>query len=104
MSANGTPIPKQGQQSLNIVANKGNQGRTCFQVGEVERPLMSVTTVTDQGHDVLFQSDGGYVYNQATGKCIRFERRNNVYHIDLWMTSEDANGTGSQSGFARPGL
>ena len=97
-------IPNQGQQSLRIVTNEGNQGRTCFQIGDVNRPLMGCTQVTDQGNDILLQSDGGFIYNKATGKVTRVERHGNVYEIDLWMSSDDANGNGGQPGFTRPGL
>ena len=36
-------IPNQGQQSLRVVTNEGKQGKTCYQMGDVNRPLTSIT-------------------------------------------------------------
>ena len=80
---------------------------TCCQIGDVNRPLMSVSQVVDAGNTVTFDSDGGWIYNKNDGSFTRFERHSNIYELDLWLKSSDANGNpkdGSQSGFAWQGL
>ena len=96
-------IPNQGQQILKIATNEGRTGKTCCQIGEVNRPLTSITQTRDAGNEVIFTSDGGYIYSLTDGIYTRFERHSNIYELDLWLKAEDANGDVGQSGFARPG-
>ena len=96
-------IPNQGQQPLRVVTNEGKQGRTCYQIGEVNRPLTYITQTCDQGNVVVCQSNGGYIYSLIDGSYTHFERHSNVYELDLWLRAEDANGTGGQPGFTRQG-
>ena len=85
-------IENQGQQSLHIATNEGREGMTRVQIGDVNRPLMSVSQMCDQGNYVLFTSEGGSVLNLHDGNWSDFERLHNVYSMDRWLTSEDANG------------
>ena len=85
-------IENQGQQSLHITTNEGKEGMTRVQIGDVNRPLMSVSQMCDQGNYVLFTSEGGSVLNLYDGQWTDFERISNVYSMDWWLTSEDANG------------
>ena len=71
-------IPNQGQQSLRIITNEGRQGRTCCQIGEVNRPLTSITQTCDARNEVTFASDGGHIYSLADGSYTRFERHSNI--------------------------
>ena len=74
------------------MTNEGRQGKTRYQMSEVNRPLMAVSQTCDAGNHVLFTSDAGYVYNLTDGGITRFERNNNVYELDMWIRSCDANG------------
>ena len=65
---------------------------TQVQIGDVNRPLMSVSQMCDKGNYVLFTAEGGSVLNLYDGQWIDFERVHNTYMMDLWLTSEDANG------------
>lgn len=96
-------IPNQGQQILTITTNERRTGKTCCQIGEVHRPLTSITQTCDAGNHVIFTSDGGYVYSLTDGSYIRFERHSNIYELDLWLKADDANGDVGQPGFAQPG-
>ena len=99
-------IENKGQQLLHIVTNEGRQGKTCCQIGDVNRPLMSVSQVADAGNIVMMSSDGGWVYYLHDESWIRVRRQHNVYGMDLWLRSNDANGKDvlKRSGFTRPGL
>ena len=74
------------------MTNEGRQGRTCCQIGDVNRPLMAVSQVADAGNIIMMDSGGGWVYNLHDESWTRVRRQNNVYEMDLWLTSSDANG------------
>ena len=86
---------------MRVVTKEGNQGRTCYQIGDVNRPLTSITQTCGQGSLVIYASDGGYIYSLIDGSHTRFERHSNVYELDLWLRAEDANGTIGQPGVTR---
>ena len=92
-AADNGKIANQGQQVLTITTNEGRQGRTCCQIGDVTRPLMSVSQVADAGNIVLMDSQGGWVYSLLDESWTRIRRYNNVYELDWWLTSDEANGT-----------
>ena len=81
-----------GQQSLRITTNEWKAGRTLAQVGDVNRPLMAVSQVCDQGNYVLFTSQGGSVLILYDGEWIDFDRVHDTYMMEWWMTVEDVNG------------
>ena len=85
-------IENQGQQSIHITTNEGRGGLTRVQIGDVNRPLMAVSQMCDAGNYVLFTSEGGSVLNLHDGQWTDFERLNNVYSMDWWLTTNDANG------------
>ena len=72
-------IPNQGEQILTITTNEGRTGKTCCQVGEVNRPLTSITQTCDQGNHVIFTLDAGFIYSLIDGSYTRFERHSNTY-------------------------
>ena len=88
---------------MRVVPNEGNQGTTCYPIGDVNWVLTYITWTCDQGSMVICASDGGYLYSLFDGSYARFERHSNVYELDLWVNTDDAHGSGGQSGFARPG-
>ncbi len=106
-AANGGKLANMGQQILRITTNEVRQGFTRCQVGEVRNPLMSVSQICGMGNTVQFDSEGGWIHNLTDESWTRFERRHNVFELDLWLTTSDAYGkpqeaTG-QPGFTRPG-
>ena len=97
MSANGAKLPNLGEKHFSMVTTEGNLAEATFQVAEVTRPLCSVTKICDRGNRVVFDSQGGFVENLATGVQTKFLRQNNVYVMEMYV-EEPAN----TSGFARP--
>ena len=65
---------------------------TTVQIGDVKRPLMSVTQVCDKGHCVIFTSEGGSVLNLHDWTWSDFDRYRDVYTMDWYLTAEDADG------------
>ena len=56
-----------------------------MQVTHVRKPLMSVSRVCDQGHEVIFRRDGGVIRHITTGQETSFVRRDGVYRMSLKM-------------------
>ena len=56
-----------------------------FEVADVKRPLLSVTSITGKGSKVIFDDKGGQVVGPDGSKTIRFHRRGGVYVLDLWV-------------------
>ena len=83
-------ITNLGQPSLRVVTNDGKQAKALYQVGDVHRPLTSNTQTCGNGN-IVCASDGGYIYSLNDGSYTRFERHSNVYELDLWLKTEDAN-------------
>ena len=52
-------LANKGHQVLNITNNEGRQGKTCCQIGDVNRPLLSVTQIAEAGNIVMMDSYGG---------------------------------------------
>ena len=52
-------------------------------VTDVRKPLMSVARICDAGHEVVFQSGGGYIKHTESGKITKFHRMENVYRFKV---------------------
>ena len=80
---NGETIPNEGEVHLNMDAPAGDGSHvpitTNFQVAEINRPLMSVSRICDQGYTCLFTRDGAQVLDQNQQPICRFERSNGLY-------------------------
>ena len=92
VSADAGRIENQGQQSLHVTTNEGREVMTRVQIGDVLRPLMSVSQMCDKGNCVIFTAEGGSVLNLYDRQWIDFERVRDTYMMDWWLTSDDANG------------
>ncbi len=103
-SADGGRIENKGQQVLHITTDEVKQGLTCYQIGEVHRPLMAVSQTCDAGNHVLFTSDGGWIYSLVDGSTTPFQRNENIYELGMLLHVDDANGKPKESSFTRPGL
>ena len=92
LSADNGRIENQGEQHIHVTTNEGMAVTTTVQVGDVLRPLMSVSQACDKGNWVLFTSKGGSVYNFRDRTYTDFDRDDDTYIMDWWLTSEEANG------------
>ena len=74
-----------------------------FQAAPVDRALGSVKRMCRSGRRVVFDDEGSYVKNKATGEInwLREERGN--YMLDTWIMPAPAYGQLLiESGFTRP--
>ena len=92
VSADAGRIENQGQQSLHVTTNEGREVMTTVQIGDVCRPLMSVSQVCDKGNGVLFTAQGGSILNLYDRQWIDFDRFEDTYMMDWWLNADDVNG------------
>lgn len=80
---NGETVPNEGEVLINMESPDGAGGRvpvrTTFQVAEINRPLMSVARICDQGLTCVFDKDGARVMDSSRNVVSHFQRQNNLY-------------------------
>ena len=67
----------------------------AFQVVDVNKALLSVTKVCEQGHTVLFEKDrGAILIGGDPNKRMEFKKVNGTFELDVWLKPSE--------GFGRP--
>ena len=109
--ANGHKIPNKGEKDVPMVTEEGDEASMTFQIADVHKALGSVRRICEAGNRVVFDEEGSYIENKATGKRTKMEKKGGVYVLkvkvlrkkDLNHVSE-TGGNGSSSsnaGFLR---
>ena len=99
ISASGGRLPNMGQQKLKVQTNEGRDSKVVYQIAEVSRPLTAVSQTCDNGNWVVYTPQGGFILSCLTGGRTYFDRRGDIYELDLWVKEEDLQ----TAGFPRPG-
>ena len=93
--ANGSQIPNLGERKfLGITEEKGRRAVTA-QVCAVTKNLLSVNGMTKDGHRVVFDDDGSYIEDKASGDRSWMHEVDGMYMLKLWVSKE----TSKQAGF-----
>ena len=92
--ANGSKLANEGQRTIRGYTNEGCASAMNFQVAGVTRALSSVSQICDRGNKVVFDADGGFVYNSATGSKTHFSRENNIYVLNFWVEEMENEAAG----------
>lgn len=95
LSASGERLKNLGERQFEVVTNENRNMLAKFQVAEVTRPLFSVAKICDQGSQVVFEANGGYILDKY-GRTTSFKRENGIYVLDFY--AQEGVRT---SGFAR---
>ena len=96
-SATGQPIPNLGQQQLPLLTMEGTLRGMTFQAAPVSKPLGSVKRMCSSGHRVVFDDEGSYIQNKATGALNWLREENGNYILDVWVIPPG----NSDAGFGR---
>ena len=75
VTACGERLPNLGESKIPFVTAERMRCEMTFQIADVSKPLLAVSSLTKNGLDVTFNDDGGYILNRANNKRIRFKRR-----------------------------
>ena len=81
------------------MTSQGQHVATTWQIVDVNRPLLSVHQICNNGNIVVFGEHGGYVMNVANGESTHFGVEDNVYVMELLMQPARP----MSEGFPRPG-
>ena len=84
-SATGQPIPNLGEQCLPLITQVGTLRGMTFQAAPVSKALGSVKRMCSSGHRVVFDEDGSYIVNKATGELNWLREQNGNYMLDVWV-------------------
>ncbi len=81
VTADGGRIPNLGEQKLTMRV-EGRKIVTTFQVADVNKPILSVTKLTEDGNEVKFTRRGGTITDPQTGNKVSFKRFRGVYVLE----------------------
>ena len=62
----------------------------AFQVVEVQKPLLAVSSLTAQGHRVIFAEQDDHIL-MSSGEKLPLRNLNGVYELDVWIKHDPAN-------------
>lgn len=83
--ANGMRVPNIGERRFIGYSEEGMGSEITAQVCDVNMPLLAVRRVVSQGNRVVFDSEGSYIQDKATGALNWLEERNGMYILKLWV-------------------
>ena len=83
--ADGTRIPNLGEKQFQAQTEEGVIRKVTAQVCDVSKPLMSVHKMVKAGNWIVFDEEGSYVEDKATGEVAWLEERGGMYMLKLWV-------------------
>ena len=86
--ADGTLIPNRGAKYFLGITGEGITRRLEAQVTDVDRPLISVAQIVQNGGRVVFDKKGSYVV--GGGKHIALAYDGGLYKLTMWVPREQA--------------
>ena len=86
-SASKTQVREMGTKDLTLGLQDGSTCHTHWEVGEIHRPLASVSKMTAKGNTVVFKPEekGGSWVIDAKGKWLKLYLRGGVYVLPAWV-------------------
>ena len=96
VTANGGTMSNRGEKHIHVLITEGHKCMLNMQVTDVKKPLMSVARICDAGHEVVFQSGGGYIKHTESGQITKFNRVDNVYRLKVSVAQPGFSGQGPQ--------
>ena len=84
-TASGERVPHQGMRTIECITESNLVRKLTGAVTGVKKVLLAVSRLTETGHYVHFNSNGGYIENKTDGSKIPMHLKNGVYVIKLWV-------------------
>ena len=81
--AGGSPIPNRGEKSFHGLTEEGIARRLKAQVTDVDRPLMSVAQIMQNGGRAAFDKTGSDV--EGGGQKIALTCEGGLYKLTMWV-------------------
>ena len=76
--------------------------KIVFQVADVHKPLLSISRCADMGFNCHLDKVGGYLEDMTTGERIPLIRRDNLYHMKMWVKKDPESGGTTSTPFVGP--
>ena len=87
--ASGVQIPNLGEREFPGVTAEGSMKSVVAQVCDVNRGLLSVRKITRSGNRVVFDNEGSYTENKATGEVTRLKDDGGMCELTMWVKRKD---------------
>ena len=83
--ANGVRIPNLGEKRFTGVSEEGKTRQITAQVCDVNKALLSVNKVVGAGNRVVFEQEGAYIEDRASGGKMWMREENGMYMLRMWV-------------------
>ena len=94
--ANGQLIPNLGERRCEMITPGSKRHKSItFQVADVHKPLLSVSSVASMGYECILNKDGGWLINRAAHEAIPLQRKGNMYVFTCWLRKSPFGRQGS---------
>ena len=88
--ANGDVVHNMGERRCVMkVSEKSGELNIAFQVVEVHKPLLAVSSITAQGHQVIFADKDDHIL-LSSGEKLPLRNVNGVFELDVWIKHDPA--------------
>ena len=83
--ANGEMAPNLGEKRFKGVTEEGSEREVVAQVVEVSQSLLSVSRCVAAGNRVVFDAEGSYIENKATGEVSWMQEEGRLWTVKMWV-------------------
>ena len=90
VAANGAKLPTLGQMVVAFENGVGTAGKILFQVANITKPLVSVSKLIDDGHQVVFDKRASYIIHVESGRKMMLKRERGVFIVDAFVDPKRA--------------
>jgi hypothetical protein len=84
--ANGEEIPNLGERKFLGYTDDGSVKAVTAQICAVNQTLMSVSKIASHGNRVVFDDDGSYIEDKASGEKTWMTQVGGMYSIKMWVS------------------
>ena len=84
--ADGTKVPNLGERRFVGFTEDGRASGVVAQVCAVNKMLMSVSKMTKNGNKVVFDDEGSYVEDKASGARSWMTEKDGMYALKIWVS------------------
>ena len=101
VAANASKIANCGQTVVEFMSGEGTWAKLIFQIAAINKPLVSVAKLVEDGYRVVFDEEESHIIHKQTKKDIIMRKERGVFVIDAYVNSKKKSK--NEPGFNRPG-
>ena len=83
--ADGSEIKSYGELNVNGILGDNTKMNTLFNIAKITRPLLSVTQMTNNGHQVCFGKDESFIRIGGSNKRVSLRKDGQLWMLDMWV-------------------